>query len=488
MPLNPYFLQGSASEQRLIQDLINEQLKIYGQDVLYLPRKVIKKDTLFRDITASQFDDSFRLEAYLLNYQGFEGQGDILTKFGVQTTDSVTFIISRERYEDFITPFFALTTDEEDLLLLTRPREGDLIYLPLDNTMFEIKYVEGKKPFYQLNNLYVYQLSCEVMDFALDENINTADNEVNEAVSGFTYTDTVLTMVGSDSYGATAYVDTFKNYYAANSLPFPSELEPGYSVSSIDLINDGTNYLSPPVVSISTSPSGNPTHNATAVAVMTRRSGQIGYSIDKILITNPGLGYTQPPTVNIKSSTGTGGIATAIISTGVLMRPTLTNGGLGYGSIPTVGLTSAPIGGTSAIIVPQLSSSGVVTALYYSNAGSGYTSQPSISISSPDSLGISTGNYVVKEIVKGVSTGTTAFVESWDYDDRVLKVSVINGSFSVGEVVVGMGTTSLGSNASYVIQKVSIQDQFDPYAQNDFIEEEADEILDFSERNPFGEF
>ena len=111
MPLSPYFLQGSSSEQRLVQDLINEQLKIYGQDIVYLPRKVINKNTIIKEVTASTFDDAYRMEAYLLNYQGFEGNGDILQKFGVQTTDAVTFVISKERYEDFISPF--LNADSE---------------------------------------------------------------------------------------------------------------------------------------------------------------------------------------------------------------------------------------------------------------------------------------------------------------------------------------------------------------------------------------
>lgn len=488
MPLNPYFLQGSASEQRLIQDIINEQLKIYGQDVLYLPRRVIKKDTLFRDIVASKFDDSFRIEAYLLNYQGFEGQGDILTKFGVKTTDSITFIISKERYEDFIRPFYSLVDDSERDLLINRPREGDLIYLPLDNTIFEIKYVEGKKPFYQLNNLYVYQLSCEVLDFALDENINTSEDEVDAAVSEFTNVSTTLTMVGAGSSTALAVVNTYKGYYASQGLEFPAALEPGYSVSKIDLINDGTNYLTPPIVSISTSPSGNPLHNATAVAIMTSRSGQIGSSIERILISNPGLGYTEPPKVIIRSTTGTGGIATAIISTGVLMSPTLTSGGSGYGKAPIVGITSSPAGGTTAQIVAYTSSSGIVTSLYYINAGAGYTSQPTITMPAPGAAGLSTGNYIIKEVVKGVSTGTTAYVESWDYDDRVLKVSVIGGQFAVGEAVVGMGTTAYGSNANYVVRSISVQGVIDPYSQNVQIENEADTILDFSERNPFGEF
>jgi len=106
-PLNPYFLQGSASEQRLVQNLINEQLRMYGQDVVYLPRKIFNKKTILKEITVSKFDDAFRLEAYLINYEGFGGQGDILSKFGVKTTDEVSFAISKERYEDFITPFLS---------------------------------------------------------------------------------------------------------------------------------------------------------------------------------------------------------------------------------------------------------------------------------------------------------------------------------------------------------------------------------------------
>ena len=124
MPLSPYFLQGSTNEQRLVQDLINEQLKIYGQDIVYLPRKVVNKNTIIKEVTASTFDDAYRMEAYLLNYQGFEGNGDILQKFGVQTTDAVTFVISKERYEDFIGPF--LNSDSQ-VQLATRPEEGDLI-------------------------------------------------------------------------------------------------------------------------------------------------------------------------------------------------------------------------------------------------------------------------------------------------------------------------------------------------------------------------
>ena len=469
-PLNPYFLQGSSSEQRLVQDLINEQLRMYGQDIVYIPRNIINKNTILKEITSSKFDDSFRIEAYLVNYEGFGGQGDILSKFGVKTTDEVTFIISKERYEDFISPFISLNPQIE---LKSRPEEGDLIYLPLDNTIFEIKYVEGKKPFYQLNNLYVYELRCEVMDYEADDVINTSINEVDESVKDFGYI-TKLIMVGLGATSASATVELASNLTPAG----------GSSVSRIDLINDGTGYLSVPIVAISTASSGGV--NATAVAIMTSRSSQTGSSIDKILIINPGIGYTVVPTVSIISSSGSGGIATAIISSGSLGPINLIDGGVGYSTVPIVAISTAPIGGTNATALALINSSGIVTSIRYTNAGAGYTQSPVVTISSP--VGVSTSNYIFNEIVRGVSTGTTAYVNDWDYDTRILQVKTLSGSFIRGESVVGMGTTSGGSNANYKILSINTQDEYDDYADNIPIENEADEILDFSERNPFGDY
>ena len=475
-PLNPYFLQGSSSEQRLVQDLINEQLRMYGQDVVYLPRNIINKNTILKEITSSEFDDSFRIEAYLVNYEGFGGQGDILSKFGVKTTDEVTFIISKERYEDFISPFISLNTQIE---ITSRPQEGDLIYLPLDNTIFEIKYVEGKKPFYQLNNLYVYELRCEVMDYEADDVINTSINEVDESVKDFGYI-TKLIMVGLGATSAFATVELasslFNTVIGGNNV--------GKSVERIDLVNDGTGYLTVPIVAISTAPTGG--LNATAVAIMTSRSGQTGSSIDKILVINPGIGYTVVPTVSIISNSGSGGIATAIISSGSLGPINLFSGGVGYSTTPIVAISTAPVGGTSATAQAFVNSSGIVTSIRYTNAGAGYTQAPVVTISSP--VGVSTSNYIFNEIIRGVSTGTTAYVNDWDYDTRILQVKTLNGSFIRGESVVGMGTTVGGSNANYKILSINTQDEYDDYADNIPIENEADEILDFSERNPFGDY
>ena len=299
MALNPYFLQGSSSEQRLVQDLINEQLRMYGQDIVYLPRKIVNKKSIIKEIVSSSFDDAYRLEAYLLNYQGFEGNGDVLSKFGVTTTDAVNLVVSKEKYEDFITPFLG-----SEVEVSTRPQEGDLVYLPLDNTMFEIKYVEGKKPFYQLNNLYVYTLSCEVMDYALDENIDVGIEEVDKAAVEFGFT-TRLTMVSIAASTAAATVQLSKNAGNTNI---------GKGIAFIDLVNDGTGYTLPPLVGISSAPTNG--INATAVAIMTSRSGQTGQSIDRIELTNPGFGYTVTPTVTIRSQNafGTGAAATAVIA------------------------------------------------------------------------------------------------------------------------------------------------------------------------------
>lgn len=105
MALNPFFLQGSQSEQKLVQQLINEQLRMYGVEVTYIPRKFVRKDTILNEIQSSKFDDNYAIEAYVNTYDGYSGAGDILTKFGVSIKDELLITISKERFEDFISPF-----------------------------------------------------------------------------------------------------------------------------------------------------------------------------------------------------------------------------------------------------------------------------------------------------------------------------------------------------------------------------------------------
>ena len=115
-------LNGSPSEQRLVQDLVNEHLQLFGQDILYLPRKIINQNTVIREITASKFDDSFRLEAYLVNVDGFGTPSDVLTKFGVREQDEITLVVSKERYDDFITPFINKFPEESKQMLCHHKR------------------------------------------------------------------------------------------------------------------------------------------------------------------------------------------------------------------------------------------------------------------------------------------------------------------------------------------------------------------------------
>ena len=124
MPVNSFFLQGSQGEQRLVQDIINEQLRMYGIEVLYLPRKIVKTDNIFREVESSSFSDNFAIEAYVNTYEGYSGAGDVLTKFGMNIRDEVTLTISKERFEDFISPFMAGLddgTDESEIILSSRP-------------------------------------------------------------------------------------------------------------------------------------------------------------------------------------------------------------------------------------------------------------------------------------------------------------------------------------------------------------------------------
>ena len=765
MPLSPFFLHGSPSEQRLVQDLVNEHLTLFGQDILYMPRKIVNQDTVIREITASKFDDSFRLEAYLVNTDGFGTPSDVLTKFGVQSQDEITLVVSKERYDDFISPFLKLWA-EGDRANASTPNEGDLIYLPLDNALFEIKYIERKVPFYQMNDLFMYEFRCEIFNpedevidlpdgltdkdgvdidesmvskgqvitiqleteetdnalatvslastitgvksvqyvklfddgnyqgtptvtvhkpgqgnaatgsvtiaegainsvsitssgsnylkvpsvsftppnkvtstqikfgnnslahtattdviganFHFTSNVDSRDSgdgrlsfsfwyyptKFDVAVNGATVmwtdrfkiyqretgnivfasgsgsienttqlqlnqwnfirveqynTDATISVngtasntlntanpimffagdvlkLGADTAGAgfiPTQVESFEGYLdhitlnltgdnatsstsatqvptseiqqetdasTSTSAQFINKLDNEYPVvnatidsnrvvTALTVVSEGWGYTSVPIMTIESPASGT---QATAVAIMTSRSGIPNQAVDRILLINPGTGYTTPPQVVFTGGNPVNNgvaIATAIIAESVLGPVAITTGGQGYNFTPTVGITSVwhqQSNETAELLwnakaEAVVSSANTVTEIRYSNAGAGYTSiNPVVSISSVTSNYF--GEYSVDELIKGLNTGTEAYVAAWDSTNNILKVSIPNGDFAVGEVVVGAG-------ASYRIQ--SIQSEVDgdrEFAQNETFEFEADQILDFSERNPFGEF
>ena len=180
MALNPFFLQGSPSEQNLIQDLINEQLRMYGVEVHYMPRKFITENTVIREVIESNFDEAHPIEAYLENFEGYGDQTTILSKFGIQSTQEISLTISKERFESYLTP---LMEGKDNIKISNRPKEGDLIYFPLGDRLFEIKFVEHEKPFYQLQKGYVYTLKCELFRYE-NEVIDTDVAEIDDAIQG----------------------------------------------------------------------------------------------------------------------------------------------------------------------------------------------------------------------------------------------------------------------------------------------------------------
>ena len=470
MALNPFFLQGASSEQRLVQDLINEQLKIYGVEITYIPRKFVRKQTIIEEVQSSKFDDNYSIEAYVNTYDGYSGAGDILTKFGMSLKDEVTLTISKERFEDFISPFLAAEDDgtgDSAIVLSTRPREGDLIYFPLGQRLFEVKFVEHEQPFYQLGKNYVYELKCELFEYE-DEVIDTSIDEIDTQIEteGFI---TTLNLIG---VGRTASAI--------------ASINSGY-IRQIFLNNDGYNYTSAPIVAISTSPTGNVNHNATAVAITTNRGGSL--SVESIVLTNAGIGYTVTPIISFSGGGGTGAAATCSIETSNngIIKYTIIDGGTGYSSAPVITITGNVGLGQTAIGTAIINSSTEVSAIYVSNPGSGYTTNPTITIANPSILtGI--GTYHFNEIVEGLQSRTQARVKSWDVDTNILKVSFVGiGSttrgFVPGEIIVGAA-----SSARYSVKSYDNMDIYDAYAQNDEIEEEADTFLDFSESNPFGNY
>ena len=477
MALNPYFQQGARSEQNLIQDIINEQLRMYGVDIHYMPRKYMDEKTVIKEVVSSKFDDAYPIEAYIDNFDGYGDNPVLLSKFGIQQTNEVTLIISKERFETYISP---LMKGEENVKLTTRPKEGDLIYFPLGDRLFEIKFVEHEKPFYQLQNTYVYELRCELFRYE-DEVIATGVEEIDNELVGddladgqsedgistiLGYTQT-LTLVGT---GATA-------------AAYTSLVETG-GITYITVSDRGGGYITPPIVGLSSAPTGGITGIATAIMiggiqVCNLNMNATQKSVQNIDIINPGSGYTVAPGVAITSTSGTGAAGTAFIGDGTVGVVTITASGSGFTTAPSVTFDSPAGVGTTATGVAYLNDAGSIIGIAMSNTGSGYTTIPNITFSDPSMD--STGNYSFNEVVTGAVSGATGRVRTWNTITSQLELASISGTFSIGEKIVGAT-----SGASHALRKTDTMPDSDEFADNFNIEREADSILDFSETNPFG--
>jgi hypothetical protein len=276
-------LNGSAQEQKFMENLIIESIEIYGQNIYYLPRTYVNKDTILNEVESSEFNQALQVRAYVNNVDGWEGQGELLSKFGIRIEDKTTFIFSRSKFEEKVDDNAALNVEG-------RPNEGDLIWFPITKHLFEIKFVEVERPFYQLGKGYVWECQCELFEYS-DEEIDTGVVEIDAIETAF-----------------------------ANAIKLV--MDPGGSgdfTVGEEIVGD--------------------LHLATATAAIT------GDAVSSFTITDGGEHYKSalPPTVTITGGGGSGATGTATVSaTGIVSGITVSSGGTGYTSAPSVTIDYSP--------------------------------------------------------------------------------------------------------------------------------------------------
>ena len=357
-------LNGSAQEQMFMGNLIIESIELYGQDIYYLPRTYVNRDTIFQEVESSNFTQALAIRAYVNNVEGWEGQGELLSKFGVRIEDKTTFIFSRSKFTEKV-------DDNAVLNVEGRPNEGDLIWFPTTKHLFEIKFVEAERPFYQLGKGYVWECQCELFEYS-DEQLDTGVAAI-DAIE-------------------TAFANSIKLIMDAGGS--------GDFTVGEEIVGD--------------------LHLARATAAIT------GDAVSSFTITDGGEHYKTalPPTVTITGGGGSGATGTAVVS-----------------------------------------SAGIVTGITVTAGGTGYTSAPSVTI-----------DYSPKD--------SRAEVKSWNSGTRELQVINRTGTFNTSETVKGLTSGALWSPESYnTLNNTNTADSID---QNYSFETADDDIIDFTESNPFG--
>ena len=368
MPTSPYFptyYSGYSGEQNLVQDLVDEQIKLFGSDIYYLPRTILKDNTL-DDIIYSKYQEQFQIEMLLENVTGFGETSEFISKFGLRITDEVKFRVSTRRWDEEV------TDHAPNLTLDNRPNEGDLLYFPLTKDLYEIKFVEREQPFYQMGKLQFYTMTAEIYE------------------------------VGSDSIETgVAEIDVIETTQSSSIKLFMDPGGTGDFIVGEEIVGD--EFL--------------------AKATATIASG----AVDGVTVTDTGLYYNQalPPSV-----TFSGGGAT-----------------------------------TDATGTATVSATGLITGIVITDGGAGYSSAPTVTV-----------DYSPKD--------NRAEVKSWDSATRALEVINRTGTFTTAEVVTGLTSGAKWSPESFN----TLNNTNSNYDQNFEIEQEADDLIDWGEVNPFGEY
>ena len=366
MPTSPYFptyYQGDTGEQGLYQDLVDEQIKLFGTDIYYIPRIVLQDNTL-DEVRYSKYQEQFQIEMLLQNVTGFGDGAEFVSKFGLRISDEVIFRVSTRRWDEEVAEHNpALTVD-------SRPNEGDLLYFSLTKDIYEIKFVEKEQPFYQFGKIQFYAITAEIYEVGSDD-FDTGIEEIDVIEQTFDNA-----------------IQLFMDPGGTGDFTVGEEVV-------------GDEFL------------------AKAAATLT------GDAVTGITITDGGSHYkvATPPTVTITGD-GSGATATATVS-----------------------------------------STGIVNGILVTAGGSGYSSAPTVVI-----------DYSPKD--------NRAEVKSWDSATRALEVINRTGTFTTAEVVTGLTSGAKWSPETFdTLNNTSAAS----YDQNRKIEDEADEIIDWTEGNPFGE-
>ena len=191
MPTNHYFSRGTINEQYLYEDLIIEACQIFGHDVFYLPRTLVNKDELFGESPLSKFTDSYMIEMYMDTVEGYEGEKEIITRFGLEIRDETTFTVSRRRWLD-------LVSIDANLIVSVRPNEGDWIYMPTVQRLFEISFVDVDDPFFQIDNLPVYKLYARTVEYS-DERLDTGIDAIDKIETTYSGDELLWQFLGEQS-------------------------------------------------------------------------------------------------------------------------------------------------------------------------------------------------------------------------------------------------------------------------------------------------
>ena len=456
-----YFPQhgGNRTEQNLVQDLVDEQIKLFGTDVFYIPRVQLKDKTL-GEVIQSEFNQSYMIEMMLVNVEGFGAGSEFVSKFGLRITDEITFVVSRRRWEQSANPAMNLAVDG-------RPNEGDLIYYPLTEDIYEIKYVEREQPFFQLGKQYFYILTAEIYEQGADK-FDTGIDEIDDIEREFSNI-TTLTLSIPVREAATGTVTVDSNNQLATAT----------------LVSQGSGYSTPPQVTLTGQGNG-------GIIETTIEDGKVV----SLLITDVGATYNpdNPPTLTIDPPAGP--VHFIKDEHVVIGGFTQQSGSRTWTSSNSI-IEVTALGGFDPTYATTVQKKyfywkfeDTRISYVYTYNGTSATSVPGFFYYDATNL-----KYIINAYTETTTSGsratlydldsaTIAEVADWNGSTYTLEVMNRTGNFIDGDTIRGVE-----SNAIYTLGSFStIDNESTEFDQNQAIEDGADDIIDWGERNPFGEF